>query len=272
MKRGRACLRLARNAPAPDLKTGGQAGASPIGFGLSGMGKRECLRQDQSASNGFQEQDEPWWNRWFWCNLARKPARKRAGLRPTSPREDAFATSQGPQLRGSLHHKSRGSTVVCVHPRSDAALVQQGFQSPKRVTTRKAKWVLQASSRYSLEGTAGLGATWPGDKRLGAPGRVRRRFGGLRGPPRGHGPPRTHGRTLLQPLKARNVGSFCTINQEVRPSLASTRGRTRPSGCKGSNRQKGSRPGRQSGSIKTGRTPEQDDPWWNRWSWCNLAR
>ena len=37
-----------------------------------------------------------------------------------------------------------------------------------------------------------------------------------------------YGRTHLHRLKARNFGVPCTINQEVQPLFASTRGRTRP--------------------------------------------
>ena len=58
---------------------------------------------------------------------------------------------------------------------------------------------------------------WPGIKRLGAPGRVR--------------PP--PGRTPLHRLKTRGVRCSCPINQEVQSSLASPRGRTRPSVARG---------------------------------------
>ena len=78
--------------------------------------------------------------------------------------------------------------------------------------------------------------------RLGAPGRVRRRFGGLRGPLRGHGPPRTLGRTPFYRLKTRDVGVSCTINQGVQSSLASPRGRTRPCVARTEGWQKGLRP------------------------------
>ena len=59
------------------------------------------------------------------------------------------------QRRGVLHHKSRGTIVAGVHPRSDAALCCAGFKAGK---TRK----IPAKA-----------PPWPGIKRLGAPGRVR---------------------------------------------------------------------------------------------------
>ena len=47
---------------------------------------------------------------------------------PLAPREDALAPSQDAKRRGVLPHKSRGTIVAGVPPRSDAALGCAGFK------------------------------------------------------------------------------------------------------------------------------------------------
>ena len=47
---------------------------------------------------------------------------------PLAPREGALAPSQDAGRQGILPHKSRGTIVAGVHPRSDAALGCAGFK------------------------------------------------------------------------------------------------------------------------------------------------
>ena len=86
------------------------------------------------------------------------PGDKRLGapgrVRPPA-REDALGPAQGAVRRGTLHHKPRGTIVAGVPPRSDAALWSAGLMAGKTPETPN------------------RAPPWPGDKRLGAPGRVR---------------------------------------------------------------------------------------------------
>ena len=148
-----------------------------------------CAGLRAGKTHAFPNRAPPW------------PGIKRLGapgrVRPP-PWEDALATSRDAGRRGILHHKSRGTIVAGVPPRSDAALCCDGLIAGK---TRA--FPTSAPPR-------------PGIKRVSAPGRVR--------------PP--PGRTPLHRLKARGVGCICPINQAVQSSLASPRGRTRPSGAR----------------------------------------
>ena len=87
-----------------------------------------------------------------WPGIKRVSAPGR--VRPP-PWEDALATSRDARRWGILHHKSRGTIVAGVPPRSDAALCCARLMAgKKREIPTKAP-------------------PWPGIKRLGAPGRVR---------------------------------------------------------------------------------------------------
>ena len=140
-----SCATCGSTQPCSDAPVGGWEGASGRA-GPNSLCAVCCARLWTGTTRKALNKAPPW------------PGDKRLGalgrVRPPAW-EDALATSQGAWCRMFLHHKSRGTIVAGVHPRSNAALCCAG---------------LMAGKTHAFPNRA---PPWPGIKRVSAPGRVR---------------------------------------------------------------------------------------------------